>query len=55
MTDETRASVSFTATHSGGAIGLLEDIPRVHPQEGSPAANAWLLLREHPQRDDHAM
>jgi hypothetical protein len=48
VSDETRDSVSFTATRSGGAIGLLEDIPWVHPQEGSPAANAYLLPREHP-------
>lgn len=54
MTDGTRASVSFTATRSGGAIGLLEDTLGAPPRR-FPGGQCYLLLREHPQRDDHAM
>jgi hypothetical protein len=46
-TRETRDSVSFAATRSGAVVGLITGTPWVHPPQGSPAANAYVLLCEH--------
>ena len=47
-THETRDTVSFGATRSGVVLGLLADTPWVHPPQSAPAANAYVLLCEHP-------
>jgi hypothetical protein len=43
---ETRDTPSFAASRSGEIIGMIAGTPWIHPAQGTPAANALVLLCE---------
>ena len=45
-TKETRDTPSFAASRSGEIIGMISGTPWIHPTQGTPAANALVLLCE---------